>query len=187
MLTNRESELIAVGASIAAGCKPCTTFHRGAARLAGASDEEILMSVNLAIRVRTAATAIMARLGNPDLTEAGMETPVQPIESPICNLISISAAYAVNCVASLEQHLTSARQQGTLDDYILAALKISCAVKEMAGKKVHSAAARALGGGKENGDECLCENDQESSEQQGDNLVKNESGRDRAQSCACRG
>ncbi|HLE29744.1 MAG TPA: carboxymuconolactone decarboxylase family protein [Anaerolineales bacterium] len=52
-LAPKEAELIAVGASIAAGCQPCTRFHFQAARAAGADDEEIRQAVRDALEVRS--------------------------------------------------------------------------------------------------------------------------------------
>ncbi len=144
MLSDKEQELIAVGASIASGCQPCTRYHFRAARIAGANDEEIRQAVSAALCVRRNATEVMARLGNqPDETKP--EIVCCESESPIRELVSISAAYAVNCVSHLETHLTAARQHGVPDDQILAALKIACAVKDMAGKKAQAAAYKAFG------------------------------------------
>ena len=52
LLTEKEQELVAVGASIAAGCRPCTAYHVRAARVAGADKEEIRQAVNDALDVR---------------------------------------------------------------------------------------------------------------------------------------
>ena len=52
MLTPRENELVAIGASIASNCLPCLEYHVPKARGAGVSDDEILAAVRLAERVK---------------------------------------------------------------------------------------------------------------------------------------
>ena len=74
-LSEKDQEIIAVGASIASGCLPCTTFHLRAASRTGASEREILQAVRDATSVRSAATEIMARAGGPSSALAG--NPVQ--------------------------------------------------------------------------------------------------------------
>ena len=55
-------ELIAIGASIAAGCKPCTAYHIRAARTSNATDEEIRQAVTDAMGVRHHAARVIAGL-----------------------------------------------------------------------------------------------------------------------------
>ncbi len=59
LFTLREKELVAVGASVAAGCKPCTTYHVKQVRETGASDEEIQQAIADAICVRNSAAKII--------------------------------------------------------------------------------------------------------------------------------
>ena len=40
-LNTKEKELISIGASVASGCKPCTSFHFKEVRKTSASDDEI--------------------------------------------------------------------------------------------------------------------------------------------------
>jgi AhpD family alkylhydroperoxidase len=164
VLTEKEQELIAVGASIAAGCQPCTTYHFRAARIAGADDEEIHQAVSNALRVRHSATRVMARIGGSHLGEVPTsETACCEDGTLISELISVSAAFAVNCTTNLETHLAAARQQGATDSQILTALKIACAVKGTAGKKVEAAAAKALGVTEDQSDDCGCDDTSQSS------------------------
>src|SRR5512140_622544 len=97
-LTETQQELIAVGVSIAAGCKPCTAYHLKAARAAGASDEEIRRAVSHALGVRHSATELMARLADKLLGNASeLETSRLAEESLTDDLVSAGAAFAVNC------------------------------------------------------------------------------------------
>jgi AhpD family alkylhydroperoxidase len=159
MLSEKEQELIAVGASVAAGCQPCTTFHLNAVRLSGAGEDEIRRAVDDAVCVRTSATDIMAswvtsHLGATAKRDAGCCT-----EKPLLGeLVSIAAAYAVNSIPSLEQHLTAARARGATDGQILTAIKIACAIKNTAAAKVEAKANVALGGtAGRTDDDCGCQ------------------------------
>jgi len=58
-LTMLEKELVAV--SVAAGCRPCTTYHLAEVRRAGATDAGIEKAVAGAVCVRTSATEGMRR------------------------------------------------------------------------------------------------------------------------------
>ena len=50
-ITAKEKELVAVGISVATGCKPCTDYHFKAVRKVRASDEEIRHAVADALSV----------------------------------------------------------------------------------------------------------------------------------------
>ena len=97
-LGEKDQELIAVGASVASGCLPCTKFHRRAAAGAGADEGEILQVVRDATAVRKAATEIMAKAGGMPATEADRAIP-DPVGVPslIRELVKIAAAYTVSC------------------------------------------------------------------------------------------
>jgi AhpD family alkylhydroperoxidase len=68
-LTEKQKELVAVGASIAAGCRPCTTHHVAAARAAGAGDVEIRAAVQTALAVRDSDALSIARMVRRVATE----------------------------------------------------------------------------------------------------------------------
>ena len=142
-LTETQQELIAVGVSIAAGCKPCTAYHLKAARAAGASDEEIHQAVHHALGVRHSATEIMARLADKFLGSAPGSGTNSPAEKSLTDdLVSAGAALAVNCGTSLEAYLNAARQMGATDYQVQTTLTIARAVKNMAGQKAEAIAAK---------------------------------------------
>ena len=142
-MTETQQDLIAVGVSIAAGCKPCTAYHLKAARAAGASDEEIRQAVHHALDVRHSATEIMARLADKFLGSApGPGTSRLAEKSLTAELVSAGAALAVNCGTSLEAHLNAARQSGATDYQVQTILTIARAMKNMAGQKVEAIAAK---------------------------------------------
>ncbi len=124
-LTTKEKELVSVGASLATGCKLCANFHYKEVRKAGASDDEIRQAMMDAISVRDQAKKIMERHGlkllglkfrrtadDDDDSEGVAET------NRMTELVSVAAAFAVNCTSSLDKHLVTARSVGVTDDEI---------------------------------------------------------------------
>jgi AhpD family alkylhydroperoxidase len=51
-LSEKEKELVALGAALGSNCVPCIVFHVGVAKKVGIADEEITEAVELADRVR---------------------------------------------------------------------------------------------------------------------------------------
>ncbi|MEJ2229422.1 MAG: carboxymuconolactone decarboxylase family protein [Alphaproteobacteria bacterium] len=106
-MTMLNKELVAVAISVAAGCRPCTTYHLAKVREAGASEEAIENVVTSAIYVRTSATEGMHRhaLGlEPEQKGCGCASP-QPVEE----LIALGASLAVNCAENVARHLAAAK------------------------------------------------------------------------------
>jgi len=132
-LTQKEKELVAVAASIASGCLPCTTQHIKLARETGASEREVLRSIYIASDVRDYATEIMAEAaqGNP-VNEYPTRTQSSPMEGPIYDLVSMGAALACNSVAGLEYYLTKARIAGASTRQIQTVAGIASAIRKEA-------------------------------------------------------
>ena len=138
-LTQKEKELVAIGASIAAGCQPCTTHHFEAVRQAGATEAEIRQAVDAALDVRNSATKIMAGLAEKHLGNGHVvEEPCCSSKPLIGELVSIGAALAVNCVTNLETHLQAARQGGATERQIQTALGVARAIKKVAEQKAEA-------------------------------------------------
>ncbi len=132
-LSTKDKELVAVGASLAAGCKPCTNYHFKKVRSARASDEEIKQAMLNAIAVRDRAKQIMESHGFRLLglrfgrAEEDEENAVET--SRITELVSVAAAFAVNCKTSLKKHLETARTFGVADDEIQEVLDLAKFIK----------------------------------------------------------
>jgi AhpD family alkylhydroperoxidase len=115
-LTMLEKELVAVAASVAAGCRPCTTYHLKEVRRAGATDADIEKAVAGAVCVRTSATEGMRRhaLGlepAPDGCGCGAT-------DPLAELVAIGASLAANCTANLDKHLAAAKAVGVPREHV---------------------------------------------------------------------
>lgn len=141
ILTQKEKELVAVGASIAAGCQSCTAHHFNAVRAAGATEAEIRQAVDNALCVRDSATRVMTGLAEKYLgTGQVTEEPCCSEKPLIGELVSIGAALGVNCTTNLKTHLQAARAAGATEQQIQTALGVARAVKKVAGEKVETAA-----------------------------------------------
>jgi len=134
-VTEKEKELIAIGISVVAGCKPCTSHHLKAAKNVGASDTEIEEAATTAILVRERATAVMkqfclSRLGRPrEIRGKTDQTTIARKTNRITELISIGAAYAVNCTTSIRKHLDAAKSLGIGQEDVIEIIKLSTFIK----------------------------------------------------------
>jgi AhpD family alkylhydroperoxidase len=137
ILTQKEKELVAVAASIASGCIPCTMHHTKAAREAGASEAEVLGTIRIALDVRDYATEMMAEVAHGNLNYAYPgKTQSGSLEQPIDNLIAMGAAFACNSVAGVEYYWTKANGAGVSTRQILVAVAIVRGIRKSAVEKV---------------------------------------------------
>jgi len=115
-LSTAERELIALGISVAVGCKPCTVHHLREARETGVTDEEMNDAVAVALSVRNHAAELMeryflARLGQRRRADRGTGPPPDP-QSRLAVLVSVCVAHAVNCTTTLRRHSAMAVAAG---------------------------------------------------------------------------
>lgn len=115
-MTMLDKELVAVAASVAAGCRPCTTYHLVEARRAGASDAAIELAVTSAVCVRASATEGMRRHGRgQEPQQNGSEChSTQQVEV----LIALGTSLAINCTKNIEKHLGAAKALGVPQDHL---------------------------------------------------------------------
>ena len=157
VLSEKDQEIIAVGASVASGCLPCTKFHLKAAASVGASKDEIRQAVADATQVRRTATELMAKAGGLSPADEAQAIPdTAGLPSRIRELTAAAAAYAVNCSANLGAHMTAARALGATDRQMFAAIKIACAVRDVACQKAKATAGSILGVSEEQAVACAC-------------------------------
>lgn len=134
-LTLKDKELVSVGAALAAGCKTCINYHFAKVRKAGASDEEIQAAMEDAISVRDGARKIMEGHGFKllGLFRGGAEEPgdYEGLENTtrMSELVSIAAAFSVNCTSSVEKHMAAARSIGVAGEEINAAVDVAKFIK----------------------------------------------------------
>lgn len=157
-LTFKEKELVAVSASIASGCKPCTNYHFKKVREAKASDEEIQKAISEAMCVLASAKAIMNSHG---LKLLGISEKIQDCgctenATRIKELVSMGAAFAVNCTSTLKKHIAAANTVGISEQEIKSVLDLSLFIKEKAASHVNRIADGAAKS--ESSEGCGCEN-----------------------------
>lgn len=127
-----------MGISVAAGCKPCTDYHLKAARKARALDSEIEHAVAYAVTVRERATQAMQVYALSQLDDPGHRD--EPMSAKASNrirtLVSIGAAFGVNCVSSLEGQLAMAESSGISPEDIEKVVKLAALIKRKAASHV---------------------------------------------------
>ncbi|MBI5444589.1 MAG: carboxymuconolactone decarboxylase family protein [Deltaproteobacteria bacterium] len=143
MLTQKEKELIAVGASVASGCEPCTAHHVKAAREAGASDAELRGAVDAALEVRGRATGRMAGVAARELGRAAPMPGCSGLEglSRVEALVCAAAALAANCGAGVPGFLAAAARSGATERQAQVALGTARQIKKVAAEKAEAEAS----------------------------------------------
>lgn len=139
-LQKKEKELAAVAISIAAGCTPCTDYHVKAVREAGASENEIRQAMADALAVRASATQIIAGHALGHVGGAGhRNNPDRAVDAKrVRALVSVGAAFAVNCPSNLQKHLAAAEGAGIAREEIAAIAKLATFIKKMAASHVEN-------------------------------------------------
>lgn len=145
ILSTIEKEMIALGASIAAGCQPCTTHHIKAARAAGTCENATTLAVTVGGDIRRAAAEAMSGWGIEQLGGRA-ELPAEWLAQRklIRALVSVAAAFVVNSVTEFERFAHEAHDLGATDRQIQVAVTIARKIKSVAAEKMESAAQQAL-------------------------------------------
>ena len=190
----KEKELVAIGASVAAGCKPCTNYHFNKVQEAGASNEEIKQAISDAMCVRDSAKKIMEAHG---LKQLGVIDDIDDCDcsdntTRIKELVSISAAFAVNCSSNLEKHITAAQNVGITDDEIKSVIDLTLLIKNKAASHVDRIALR-IGNNvssietTKDEDECGCDDDSKVTTTKPNKEAIASSATDEKDDCGCGG
>ena len=141
----QEKELVYFGASVASGCKPCATYHYEKIKKIGASNKEIKQVISDAMRVKDSANRKMEQ---HSLELIGMiEDQEEEIDTQgstrIAELVSIAAAFAVNCTSNLEKHIAAARAIGITEYEIYSVImRVALGVKGEAASHVDQIAEK---------------------------------------------
>lgn len=99
-----------------------------------ASDAEIRQAIAQAARVRRDGTQIMESHALERLGASGEVGGCSPAEQStrIKELVSVGAAFAVNCTWGLEKHLQAGRQVGIAEEEIREVVGLAAFIKRMA-------------------------------------------------------
>ena len=140
-LSTEQKELVAVGASVGAGCRPCVSHHLKAGAKAGLDDDRLLAALTSAERVAAAAVAGIGDHARRALgADATSPAPLSPLEE---TLASLGAALGANDVANIERHLRAAAEQGAARTQLQQAIETAHNVQENAAR-IHRREAERL-------------------------------------------
>jgi AhpD family alkylhydroperoxidase len=127
-----QKELVAVGASVGAGCHPCVDHHLKAGAKAGLESEQLLAAVTSAERVTAEAAVRMGdhvrgKLG-PTVTEPALLSRLEEA------LASLGAALGANDARNIERHLRTALDLGGTKPQLEHAIETAHTVQENAAR-----------------------------------------------------
>ena len=133
VFSDKERELIALSASVAAGCRPCTERHVAGAQVAGACVRSVALAVETAVTVRQSATKAMEEwAAQCHGTQPEVDQAFRDGKRLIAELESVAAAAAVNSGPDLETHVRAASATGATPEQLRAAIAIGGAAKRAA-------------------------------------------------------
>lgn len=136
-ITPQERELVIIGVSVASGSKGNLRESVTVAHQLHVPDEDIDNIISTAIRIRQAATDSMENFVSAGFVEtAEPETSAADDLQRVQALVSVGAAFAVNCVASLSEHVTRAKAIGVPEADLDAVVSLTAYMKAMAASHV---------------------------------------------------
>lgn len=140
-LSSEQKELVAVGASVGAGCQPCVSHHLKAGAKTGLDGEKLLAAVTSAERVTAEAAVAMgdharAKLG-PSVTVPAMLPRLEEA------LASLGAALGANDVTNIERQLRGAAELGASRPQLQQTIETAHTVQENAAR-IHLREAERL-------------------------------------------
>jgi len=145
-LSASDKELVALGASIGAGCHPCTQYHTQAALKAGLDAVEVRWAIEMAQVVRARGGVAVANVGRRILGVDQQELAAQG--APPCRgsaLVWLGAAAGCNSGVLLAEYAPQAAALGVGAAELREAIDVAEMVKSMAGKFLQRDIERALG------------------------------------------
>jgi AhpD family alkylhydroperoxidase len=136
-LGTQQKELVAVGASVGAGCQPCVGHHLQAGTDAGLEDEQLLAAVVSAERVSAEAAV---RMGDHVRGTLGPEVTPALLSRVQETLAALGAALGANDKTNIERQLTAAAELGVSREQLHEAIETARVVQDNATRiHVHEA------------------------------------------------
>jgi AhpD family alkylhydroperoxidase len=140
-LSPEQKELVAVGASVGAGCQPCVSHHLKAGAKAGLDGEQLLAAVTSAERATAEAAVAM---GDHARAKLGSSVAVPAMLSRLEEaLASFGAALGANDVTNIERQLRAAAELGASRPQLQQAIETAHTVQENAAR-IHLREAERL-------------------------------------------
>jgi len=137
-ITPQERELVIISAAVGSGCKACIRQDMLVANQLHVTDTDITDAIAIAIEIRRCATNDIENFVSSGLVESMEPDQISARHrSPrIKALVSVSAAFAVNCISSLKKQITAARAVGIDEKDLDAVVSLSSFIKAMAASHV---------------------------------------------------
>jgi AhpD family alkylhydroperoxidase len=140
-LTPDQQELVAIGASVGAGCHPCFNYHAKAGNDAGVSVDRLRSALGSAERVATEAAGKMSGHIRAHLAFSPTGSAPHPFDDVLAGL---GAALGANDRTNIEAFVQSAAALGATREQIQHAIKVAQSTQESAMRLHRRAADRAV-------------------------------------------
>jgi alkylhydroperoxidase/carboxymuconolactone decarboxylase family protein YurZ len=137
-ITPQERELVIIGTAVACGCKTCIRQNMLVAKQLHVADKDIAEAIAVAIDIRRHAANDMEDFVSSGLVDSTEPEPMSARDDNqrLIALVSVGAAFAVNCVSSLSKQVTTARAVGIDDKDLNTVVGLSSFIKAMAASHV---------------------------------------------------
>jgi AhpD family alkylhydroperoxidase len=146
-LEPRDKELVAIGASIGALCRPCIEHHVAAGREAGLGEGELARAVQVAQATHRIAQNLLFghadELVNLAVPSTGVSAEA-PSGSRPDELVRLGASLAANCHPLLEQHIRGCLERGLIPRQVRSAIKLAEIVQRNAAEITAGKAAGVI-------------------------------------------
>ena len=140
-LTPQQKELVAIGASVGAGCLPCTSFHFKLSRKMNIGAGRMLSAALEAERVVSDART---RLSAHVREELGAETKPEEVPGLDCELAALGAAIAANSLPNIRRHMLRGSEFGLSVEQLAEAIGVAERVQRKAAEGHIEEAGRFL-------------------------------------------
>jgi AhpD family alkylhydroperoxidase len=141
-LTPEQRELVAIGASVGAGCLPCSSFHFKQSRAIGLEADRMLAAALEAAHVVGDANERLSVHVHEELDPEADE----PAEMPRLDreLAALGASITANSLPNMRRHLIKASECGLSGKQLAEAIRVAAQVQKKAGEGHIEEAARFL-------------------------------------------
>jgi AhpD family alkylhydroperoxidase len=131
-LSGEQQELVAVGASVGAGCQPCVSHHLNAGAQAGLDGEQLLAAIASAERVGAEAAVALGDHARRELGTSGRSTELlSRLEE---TLASLGAALGANDATNIQRQLRAAADLGATRSQLQQGIETAHNVQESAAR-----------------------------------------------------
>jgi AhpD family alkylhydroperoxidase len=146
-LAQRDKELVAIGASIGALCRPCIDHHIAAGRGAGLSEAELTRAVRVAQAAHHLAEDLLFRHTEELIGAAAPSGDVGGealSTSAPDELVGLGASIGANCHPVLERHINATLEQGLTPGQVRSAIRTAEIVQHQAAEITAGRASAAM-------------------------------------------